>query len=75
MDVSRKAVARSMNNFRYAVRSGACGAAEFHLRYIARTGAVIGDQTWKRLNRMLKNCKVAPHFNKRRKPRRDMRPF
>lgn len=60
---SRVQVASGIKSFRYAVRTGACQTAEFHLRTLAGQG--LPEGTWLRLQKVLNRCTVAPHFRRR----------
>lgn len=68
MDHSRSAKARTINNLRYAVRSGACEAAKFHLKALGHMN--VGDKTWGRLIKAVGHCKVARAFQPKRRGRR-----
>jgi hypothetical protein len=74
---TRAQVATTIKNFRYAVRSGACETARYHLKTLAASGMFPPytrdpyghDATWRRMVNALSRCKVAPHFRKRRRRR------
>jgi hypothetical protein len=65
MAYTRKQVADTIKSLRYAVKSGACTIAHFHLRTLRNEH--MGTGTWERLQSTVNRCKVSPNFRKRRR--------